>query len=235
MRLYNESLKIEKELGDKSGIADSLHQMGMIAQRQGDYAEAMRLYNESLKIEKELGDKSGIAITFGQMGKLAVVQGELKEALVHYLNALMIFEQLGSPYRKLARKEIANVRAAAGDEQFTAWLKELSISDEGIQALLEQTEPAEEEMSEEDFFNQLGALAQSVIDARARGNADELAALDEQLSEIEDDLRQQSATEVADFIAVLRSFAAGEDATEKIAALAEPFKQLAEQIREQLK
>ena len=49
-RLYNESLEIQKELGDQSGIARSLHQFGMLAEKQGDRAEALRLFRQSLGI-----------------------------------------------------------------------------------------------------------------------------------------------------------------------------------------
>jgi hypothetical protein len=34
-RLYGESLKIAEELGDKQGIANTLHQLGMLAQDAG--------------------------------------------------------------------------------------------------------------------------------------------------------------------------------------------------------
>ena len=61
MKKYNQSLKIKEELGDKSGIAITLHQLGMIHQNQGNYEEAVKKYNQSLKMKEELGDKSGIA------------------------------------------------------------------------------------------------------------------------------------------------------------------------------
>ena len=47
---YNESLGIKKKLGDQSGIARSLHQLGMLAAKQGDRAEALRLFRQSLGI-----------------------------------------------------------------------------------------------------------------------------------------------------------------------------------------
>jgi tetratricopeptide (TPR) repeat protein len=234
MRLYEESLKINKELGDKSSIAGTLHGLGMLAQEQGDYVGAIKLYEESLKINKELKNKNSIAATLGQMGRLAAVQEKLKEALAHFLNTLLLFEQLGSPYRIKARKDIANVRARAGDEQFVAWLRELSIDDESIQVLLEQTETTQEGLSEEEFFKGLLNLAQTVVQARAEGNADEQAALAAKLTQIEDSVRQQGGAEVADFIAVMRLLLAGEEAADKIAALVEPFKELAEQTLEQI-
>ncbi len=233
MRLYEESMSLKKELGNKSGIAGTLHQMGMIAQDQGDYPQAMRLYEESMSLQKELGNKSGIAITLGAMGNLAAAQGNLKEALAYFIGALMILEQLRSPYRNLARQEIAKVRAAAGDEQFASWLRELPIDDDLRGELLEQDESNGEREAEE-FFKGMIAVAQAVVEVRARKKADEISALADQLSQIEDAMRKQGGADVANFIAALQALLAGEDAREKIAALVEPFKQIAEQARDEI-
>ncbi len=94
-RLYEESLKITKELSDKSGIASTLHQLGNIAYSKGDYGEARRLYGDSLEIEKELGDKSGIAITLHQLGMIAQDQGDYAEARKLYEESLGIKKKLG--------------------------------------------------------------------------------------------------------------------------------------------
>lgn len=60
-RLYQQSLEIAEKLGNQSGIASSLHQLGIIAQEQGDYATARRLYQRSLEIKEKLGNQAGIA------------------------------------------------------------------------------------------------------------------------------------------------------------------------------
>ena len=53
-RLYQESLKIAEELGDKSGIAISVGQLGRIAKLEGDYATAVQLWVVALGIFEEL-------------------------------------------------------------------------------------------------------------------------------------------------------------------------------------
>ena len=73
--LYNQSLKIKKDMGDKRGIAQTLHQLGMIHQDQGNYEKAVKKYNQSLKIEEDLGDKSGKASTLHQLGMIHEEQG----------------------------------------------------------------------------------------------------------------------------------------------------------------
>src|SRR5438045_2261738 len=53
--LYEQSLAIRRELGDKGDIAGSLNNLGIVAYAQGDYASARPLYGESLAIRRELG------------------------------------------------------------------------------------------------------------------------------------------------------------------------------------
>jgi tetratricopeptide (TPR) repeat protein len=94
--LYAESLKIDQELGNKSGVAATLHQMGIIEQNTGDMGEARRLYEESLKINQDLGDKSGVAATLHQMGNMAYDTGDMGEARRLYEESLKINQDLGN-------------------------------------------------------------------------------------------------------------------------------------------
>ena len=41
--------------GDRQGEADSLGNLGLIAQNRGDYDEAERLYRESVRIRNSIG------------------------------------------------------------------------------------------------------------------------------------------------------------------------------------
>ena len=93
---YNLSLKINEELGDKSGIAITLHQLGIIHQDQGDYAEAIKNYGKSMKIAEELGDKSGMAQTLHQLGNIFYSQGDYAEAIEKYNQSMKIKEELGN-------------------------------------------------------------------------------------------------------------------------------------------
>jgi len=49
-RLYEESLKLKRELGDKSGIAKTLGQLGKLAEQEKDDATAARNYLYALTI-----------------------------------------------------------------------------------------------------------------------------------------------------------------------------------------
>jgi tetratricopeptide (TPR) repeat protein len=50
VKMYQDSLKINEELGNKSGIAGTLHQLGNVHYVQGRYEEAVKMYQDSLKI-----------------------------------------------------------------------------------------------------------------------------------------------------------------------------------------
>ncbi|MFY1615662.1 tetratricopeptide repeat protein [Micromonospora sp. WMMD736] len=95
-RRYQQSLTIEEELGNRSGMASSYHQMGILAQYRGDYAEAERRYQQSLTIEEELGHQAGVAASYGQLGTLAQLRGDYAEAERRYRQSLAISERLGS-------------------------------------------------------------------------------------------------------------------------------------------
>ena len=80
---------------DEELTARALHQLGMIAQAQGEYAEARRLYQQSLEIKERLGDQGGKAATLHQLGMIAQDQGEYAEARRLYQQSLEIEERLG--------------------------------------------------------------------------------------------------------------------------------------------
>ncbi len=117
-RLYNESLRIFKELNAKKEEAAVLHQLGMIQQARGNYSEAERLYNESLRIAEELGNKVGIAITIGQLGRLAEAKGNDEDALKNYLIALKIFEEMKLPNSKIVSNWLVKMKEKLGEEKF---------------------------------------------------------------------------------------------------------------------
>ena len=117
-RRYDESMFTSRNLGNVPNVAKTLHQKGLLAQDQGKYREAHDLYIESLTIKRGLGDRSLIATTVYQLGRLADEQEDDRTALKNYLMALSIFEELKSPYRDIAKKDIARMQQRLGDVAF---------------------------------------------------------------------------------------------------------------------
>lgn len=55
---YRESLRIGRALGDQNGIASTLHQLGKLAEIDGDKKDAVRLFREALTIFEKLKSPS---------------------------------------------------------------------------------------------------------------------------------------------------------------------------------
>ncbi len=87
-------LRIAEELGDLSGKATVLNNIGRIHDEQGRYPEALRLYEEALQIAEQLGDLSVKAAVLNNIGRIHDEQGNYPEALKRYEEALQIDEQL---------------------------------------------------------------------------------------------------------------------------------------------
>ncbi len=93
---YEESLKIEEELGDHLGVASSLLNLGNIHYFRGEYEAALARYEESLKIEEKLGNRFGVARSLHQIGMIYQARGEYEAALARYEGSKKIMEELGN-------------------------------------------------------------------------------------------------------------------------------------------
>jgi len=87
--LNEEALALFREVGDKEGAASSLHNMGLLALAQGEFAEARALLEESLALHREVGNKAGMAHSlsalasalFDSEGSPSTIRALLEESL----------------------------------------------------------------------------------------------------------------------------------------------------------
>jgi predicted ATPase/Tfp pilus assembly protein PilF/transcriptional regulator with XRE-family HTH domain len=91
-----ESLTIERALGNQRGIANSLRNLGNVAKDQGDYAAARALLAESLALDREIGDRRGIASSLNNLGIVALDQGDYAAAHTLFTESLTIERQFGN-------------------------------------------------------------------------------------------------------------------------------------------
>jgi predicted ATPase/class 3 adenylate cyclase len=94
--LYEESLAINRELGNRRGIAGSLWGLGIRALYQGELATARALYEESLAIYRELGNKEDITGALNGLGEVFWRQGAYEAARVLFEESLEITRTLGN-------------------------------------------------------------------------------------------------------------------------------------------
>jgi tetratricopeptide (TPR) repeat protein len=91
--LYAQSRALAEALGDRAGLAATLHQMASLAQATGDYAAARDLYAQSRALADALGNRVGWAQTTFMLGWLLWQQGEIQEAVRLWEQVLPIFEK----------------------------------------------------------------------------------------------------------------------------------------------
>lgn len=91
---FDESLAIWRTVGDKKGIAESLHRLGLVATHLGELSTAHSLYEESLVARQELGDKGDIALTLHNLGMVAFLRGDLAARSL-FEQALAVWHEVG--------------------------------------------------------------------------------------------------------------------------------------------
>jgi len=130
LKCFNESLEIYEKLEDISGRSQTIYQIGMIYQDKREYEEALKCFNASMEIFEKLGDISGVAIIKGQTGNLYIELKRYKEAFIIFIEAYIVLKKIGSPYQKLAIKELLNVKKFLDEDYYRDGLKKAGI-DEG--------------------------------------------------------------------------------------------------------
>ena len=87
---------MREEIGDRAGMAESLHNIGIVHGNRGEWNEALRSLKQSQMIRNEMGDKLGQAETHWELGILYRKKGNLVEAELSMSQAVAIFQELKS-------------------------------------------------------------------------------------------------------------------------------------------
>jgi tetratricopeptide (TPR) repeat protein len=94
--LAGEALGIERGLGSREGVAQSLNTLGNAAYYRGALEEAKRCHEEGLAIRREQNDAPGIATSLNNLANVAGDRGHHAEATRLYEEALQINRQTGN-------------------------------------------------------------------------------------------------------------------------------------------
>jgi len=175
-RLYEKSLKISQDLGDKSAVSKVLKQLGTLAYLTGDLGEARRLYEKSLKIDTDLGDRGSLSKVLHHLGRLAQDTGDLGEARRLYAQSLKISQNLGDKNEvSISLHRLGRLAQDTGDlgEARRLYKESLKISqDLGDKSAVSKV------------LHQLGRLAQDTGDLReARRMYEECLKIDKYLGD----------------------------------------------------
>jgi eukaryotic-like serine/threonine-protein kinase len=95
MRNYQQSLEINRKLGQKLGIAATLAGIGAVQAAQGQPKAALSSLSEALKIDREIGNKKDAAATLADLGNLYLDGGQYDKAMQTYKESLQIERDAG--------------------------------------------------------------------------------------------------------------------------------------------
>jgi serine/threonine protein kinase/tetratricopeptide (TPR) repeat protein len=115
-RFAQQALQLAQELSDEKGIADSLTNLGGIAENQSDHTQAQDYHLQSLQMYQTLNDQLGIANSLNNLGVIAFSLNDYKQSEAYFQQSLGIYEELDD-LRNTARllNNLANIYDVEGD------------------------------------------------------------------------------------------------------------------------
>ncbi len=98
VKSYNEALKLQREIGDKSGTSITLINLGsLLNDSLGRPDDALPLLRESLSLLREQGDRGGEALALNNLGTVYLAKGQYSDAQTYFERALEIRERTKVP------------------------------------------------------------------------------------------------------------------------------------------
>jgi tetratricopeptide (TPR) repeat protein len=68
LEYYSQSLPLFRAVGDRSGEATTLSNIGQVYSELGEKQKALEYYNQSLPLSRAVGDRIGEAVTLNNIG-----------------------------------------------------------------------------------------------------------------------------------------------------------------------
>ncbi|MBD3324354.1 tetratricopeptide repeat protein [candidate division KSB3 bacterium] len=94
--LWEQSLAIQREIGDRAGEGATLNNLAGIAHARGDYATALTYLEQSLAIQRELGNRAGEGTTLNNLSQIYDARGDYATALTYLEQSLAIRREIGN-------------------------------------------------------------------------------------------------------------------------------------------
>jgi tetratricopeptide (TPR) repeat protein len=95
LKYYEQSLRINKEVGDRGVEGTMLSNLGAVYDDLGQKQEALTYYEQALQITREVGDRGVEGTTLSNLGLVYSALGQKQEALTYYEQALQIVREVG--------------------------------------------------------------------------------------------------------------------------------------------
>jgi predicted ATPase/class 3 adenylate cyclase len=114
-RLFERSLAIWRELGDRDQQARELNSLGIVHRHLGDIDTGRALLEEAIALNRELGNALRLASALANLGQLETAAGRFDAAAEALKEALQTDQQYGDPFGVAAdQHSIALVNLRAG-------------------------------------------------------------------------------------------------------------------------
>jgi tetratricopeptide (TPR) repeat protein/predicted Ser/Thr protein kinase len=130
LRNFEQSVDLNRALGNKGGEAVSLREIANVQASQGKSDAALASYGKALDLDREIGAKKNIADTYVDMGVLLESRGQYDKALQLYKDSLQMQRDLGDETNQaVCLNNIGNVYLAQGksDDALTYYQQALQL------------------------------------------------------------------------------------------------------------
>jgi non-specific serine/threonine protein kinase len=152
---YAASLRCYREMGDRRGIAVTLGNLGVLAQRAGDLDRAWDDLSESLATARAVGSKRFVAAALDRLAGLARERGDLAAAAASYAESLRLSHDLRDQ-RGIAHALEGCAHLLVAARRPEPALQMCALADALLDSLGARRSPADQ-----GSFNQLRARVQS--------------------------------------------------------------------------
>ncbi|CAK8714453.1 MAG: Tetratricopeptide repeat-containing protein [Candidatus Electronema aureum] len=95
LSLYEQSLVIRREIGDKAGEGVTLNNISQIYSARGDSATALTYLEQSLMITQEIGNRAVEGTTLNNISQIYHARGDYTTALTYLEQSLVIRREIG--------------------------------------------------------------------------------------------------------------------------------------------
>ena len=97
---FQESLKLQLEIENKTGIANAYNLIGVIRKEQQEYDDALKQYEKSLSIYESIQDLHGVAKVYNNIGEVHYRLKDYQMALDYHLKGVNLNVDLKNDYGK---------------------------------------------------------------------------------------------------------------------------------------
>ncbi|MGV3616393.1 MAG: ATP-binding protein [Fimbriimonas sp.] len=112
---YEQSLALQRELGDEGGVASVLTNLGIMAGDLGEHERAIRLYDEGIDYAKRSGNALVVRLAHVNRSMSLLDLGRLDESEADMFHAIQMSEEVGDQTRvALLKASLADIEVRRG-------------------------------------------------------------------------------------------------------------------------